>query len=72
MRGVLFGAAISLGAILLGVICVMGGVASSNLTLLMRASVVLAVGVKLALWPPVIGATYDVLNAVVYRIRGKA
>lgn len=72
MKGLLYGAAVSLGAILLGVICVMGGVASANLTLLMRASVVLAVGVKLALWPPAAGAVYDILSAVVYRIRGKA
>lgn len=72
MKGTLYGVVVSAGALLLGIVCIMGGVASSNLTLLMRASVVLAVGVKLSIWPPVAGAAYDILSAVVYRIRGAA
>lgn len=68
----MYGVAVSAGALLLGIVCILGGVASSNLTLLMRASVVLAVGVKLSFWPPIAGAAYDILSAVVYRIRGAA
>lgn len=72
MKGTLYGVAVSAGALLLGIVCIMGGVASSNLTLLMRASVILAVAAKLSLWPPIAGAGYDILSAVVHRIRGAA